>query len=1053
MKQLILVLLIFLTPPMSSYSQKATVSERKVVMKTYMFSDPDPVPDMEKNYPYFKFDGFTNESIQKEWNMVVLENDYIKVLVNTDIGGKIWGAIEKSSGKEFLYLNDVVKFRDVAHRGAWTSGGLEYNFGIMSHISTCATPQDYVIREYDDGSVSVIVGALDLHTNTRWNVEIHLPKDKAYVETRAFWFNSHELPVSYYHYMNAAAKAQGNLEFIYPGDHYIGHEGEVGDWPVENGKDISFYDNNDFGSYKSYHVLNGYADFMGGYYHDEDFGFGNIHNYDEMPGKKIWIWGLADEGMIWEDLLTDTKGQYIEYQTGVLFNQAMTRSSFTPFKHREFIPYDSHLSRELWFPVKGTGGMVKASEYAVMNLERINTDSVKVSLSALSPLNHKLIVRSMDGELLAERNISLSPLEIDIFTVNLAKGQEFTVELGDDLLFYSSKKEDVIVNRPLEFNEDFNWHSAVGYYTQGLELEKQQSYIEGGQPYKKAHDLYLKSLELDPAYTPALNRIAFNYYRGMQYHDALKYVLKVLAIDTYDAEANYLFGIINSKLNKTADAKSGFSIASQSTSYRSAAHTGLARLFLKEKRYRKAVEYAQKALNYNNTNVAAMEIQAIAFRMKNNREEADKILEVLYDLDETSAFVANERIAWGGDNAGDLSLLITNELPAETYLQLAIKYLDYGFVDESINVLKKGPEYAIILLMLAYLDAENREGWLQKGLDASPYLVFPYRTETYEAINELMKESDHWKLKYYAALILWKKDRFSEAKDLIRQCGEKPDFAPFYLAKAKLFANDEAIVIAALNKAGSLAPDDWRVNKALAEHSMKSGDYVKAAYLARKSFTKYPEWSVLGMLYAEALIRDGKYKKAMDFLNDLVVIPYEGAIEGRNIYYETTIRLAFDALKRNKYKTAVKYAEKAKVWPKRLGTGKPYNPDERLENSIIAYCHEKLGDIPKSREYYLKVVEYGVKDGQKEGPGLYLQVQALQKLGKNEKITSLLENALANDPENEFILWTKAIADKDEKTVNDLSEKLQKEALASPIGSSFILLNDYLGIKQNKDTK
>ena len=149
-------------------------------MKTYMFSDPNPVPEPGRIYPYFRFDGYTSKSIQKEWKMVILENDYIKVYVCPDIGGKVWGAIEKSTGKEFLYYNNVVKFRDVAMRGPWTSGGLEYNFGDIGHIPTCATPVDYNIRENTDGSVSCTVGAIDLPSRTKWNVEIILQKDKAF---------------------------------------------------------------------------------------------------------------------------------------------------------------------------------------------------------------------------------------------------------------------------------------------------------------------------------------------------------------------------------------------------------------------------------------------------------------------------------------------------------------------------------------------------------------------------------------------------------------------------------------------------------------------------------------------------------------------------------------------------------------------------------------------------------------------------------------------------------------------------------------------------------
>ena len=62
-------------------------------------------------------------------------------------------------------------------------------------------------------------------------------------------------------------------------------------------------------------------DFFGGYWHDEDFGMGRYSTHDDKPGKKIWIWGLSQQGMIWDKLLTDTDGQYVEVQSGRLFNQ------------------------------------------------------------------------------------------------------------------------------------------------------------------------------------------------------------------------------------------------------------------------------------------------------------------------------------------------------------------------------------------------------------------------------------------------------------------------------------------------------------------------------------------------------------------------------------------------------------------------------------------------------------------------------------------------------------------------------------------------------------
>src|SRR4051794_41822713 len=101
--------------------EKATIRETTKVITTYPFSDPDPIPQMNKIYPYFRFDGYTNKAVQKEWKVVEMENDYLKILIMPEVGGKIWSAIEKSTGKSYIYYNHTVKFRDVGMRGPWTS--------------------------------------------------------------------------------------------------------------------------------------------------------------------------------------------------------------------------------------------------------------------------------------------------------------------------------------------------------------------------------------------------------------------------------------------------------------------------------------------------------------------------------------------------------------------------------------------------------------------------------------------------------------------------------------------------------------------------------------------------------------------------------------------------------------------------------------------------------------------------------------------------------------------------------------------------------------------
>ncbi len=361
MRRLLLLLAVVCAavPAAAADAAKATVREYRKVIRTYPFSDPNPIAAAGRIYPYFRYDGYTNVPVDKEWTVVELENAYLKVTVLPEIGGKIWSAVEKSTGRSFIYDNHVVKFRDIAMRGPWTSGGIEPNYGIIGHTPNCATPVDYLALVEQDGTAKVIIGVLDLLTRTPWRLEIALPPDKAYFTTRSSWYNATPIEQPYYTWMNTGIKAAGNLELIYPGTHYIGHGGEVFPWPIhaENGRNLSFYEQNDFGPYKSYHVLGRHSDFFGAYWHDDEFGMGRYSTRDDKLGKKAWIWGLSRQGMIWEKLLTDTDGQYVEVQSGRLFNQAAEASTLTPFKHRGFAPHSFDDWTEYLVPGEGDEGV------------------------------------------------------------------------------------------------------------------------------------------------------------------------------------------------------------------------------------------------------------------------------------------------------------------------------------------------------------------------------------------------------------------------------------------------------------------------------------------------------------------------------------------------------------------------------------------------------------------------------------------------------------------------------------------------------------------------
>ncbi|PTM08106.1 MAG: DUF5107 domain-containing protein [Bacteroidetes bacterium] len=922
--------------------ETAKIEEVSMDFKTYPFSDPSPVVEMNNIYPYFKFDGYTNNAVEQAWKMVVMENEYIKVFVCPEIGGKVWGAIEKSTGKEFLYYNDVVKFRNIAMRGPWTSGGLEFNFGDIGHAPSCSTPVDYELIANEDGSVSCIVGAYDLPSRTRWNINITLPKDKAYIETKVSWFNTTNQFTTYYQWMNAAAKASGNLEFAYPGKNFIGHNGETGNWPMNNNRDISKYENNNFGGYKSYHVLNTYSDIFGGYWKDDDFGFGHYTAYDEKPGKKLWIWGLSDQGMIWEDLLTETKGQYIEYQSGKLFNQASPGSTFSPYKHKEFEPFTSDIITELWFPLKDTNGMVAASEHAVLNVEE-TTDSLTIYISALEQLSETLYV-SQNGKT-TENDIKLAPLEVFKTTINQDAKSDFKIILGNNLLEYSSKQEDQLVNRPIDHKKDFNWDSAYGTYTKALELEKQRQYTEALEAY---HDCIAK----DPGFLPAYSRLSLAYFRNMDYQIALKYSEEALMIDTYHPESNYAYGLVNQKLGKITDAKSGFSIASQSLSLRSASYIELAKLFLNESNYNKALHYADKAIKSDANNILGYMISAFANRHLQDEEHTQDAIDNIFKLDPLSDFTRHEAVILGKNDLETFNSKITNELPFESYLELAATYLQFNDKESAISVLKESQQHPIVNLWLANLDHINQDSYIKNVFEASAEMVFPHRVETAEFLETILKTNSHWKLKYYLGLIYWHKGLKEKASELFKQCKNEPDFAAFYLTKMNLMKLTSVEERNHLESAYELDSYNWRTALALSKNYLASKETSKAIEIGEKFIKLFPENSQIGMNYTSALLQDEQYLNALNFLEKFNILPFEGSTEGKKIYTLVCIKLALKAHEQKQYNEAIAYAEKAKLWPRNLGVGKPYDVDERLENYIIAKANDKLGN--KSNTQKLK---------------------------------------------------------------------------------------------------
>lgn len=951
---------------------QSTIREYEQSFPTYPFSDPSPIPLLSAVYPYFRYDGFSTTSIEKKWKVVALENKYIRLLILPEIGGKIWAAIEKSSGRSFLYFNHTVKFRDIAMRGPWTSGGLEANYGIIGHTPNCATPVDYITRTNEDGSVSCFIGALDLLTRSYWRVEIRLPIDKVYFTTQSFWYNTTPLDQPYYHWMNAGLKAGDDLQFIYPGNKYLGHNGEYGAWPVNpaNGKNVSFYRNNDFGGYKSYHVFGKYTDFSGAYWHNEGFGMVRYGTHDDKAGKKIWIWGLSRQGMIWDHLLTDTDGQYVELQSGRLFNQNTEMSSRTPFKHLGFAPYQTDTWKEYWYPVLGTRGFVSASEYGALNILP-EDHQLKIYFSAAQVLTDTLRITA-GAETLYKKVIHVLPLKLFADSIPFTTpGAPLTATLGNQLLSWSSSPTAGDLSRPIDAPAGFDWASPYGHYLAACEAMDQKN-------YPAAETSLDSALQKDPYFFPALVKKAELFYRNLRYSEALVFAKSALSINTEDGSANFIYGLINQQLGNYTDARDGFDIASLTPAWRGAAYTCLARLYLREKDWQRAATCATRALAVAPQNIDALQLQTVIARLLDDSSLYRKTLQTLLTLDPLNHFAHFEQTLGAGGIAGNspttagpapFTALIRNELPQETFLELGIWYANCNRSAEAIRVLQLSPSVAEVRIWLAYLTHQRPD---TASLD--PVRAFPFRSETAAVLENLLTSTPSWFIRYQLALIYKDRNRLEEARQLLNACGDQPVYAPFYAFRAALAApakpgspgtanaapsTTPASIRQDLEHAASLDPQ-WRYAKLLAEFELAHDNPLRAGQIAGQFYSAHPENYIMGMLYAKTLLFNKQYGACVQLLHHLTIIPFEGATAGRELYREALLMQAVGCIKQKQYKKALNYIGEAKKWPENLGVGEPYPQDQdlRVEDQLSFRCYTALHQEAEAHATLLRLDNY-----------------------------------------------------------------------------------------------
>lgn len=950
--------------PLLAFGQTVTVKD--TVYTTYPFSDPDPVPHDSHIYPYYKFEKFSHQSIQQTWKTVILENDYLRVRILPDVGGKIWSIYDKKQGKELFYDNDAIKFRDISLRGPWTSGGIEFNFGVIGHAPSCSFPVDYCTATKEDGSVSCWIGVLDLLTRTRWTVEINLPKDKTWVTTKTFWHNASGDFQPYYTWINTGVKATPDTRILYPAAYAIGHDGKTFSFPIEEGtgRDLSWLNQQNYGMDKSYHAGGSGKGWFASWWADEDFGMMHYALRDDKVGRKYFSWAQSDAGEIWRELLTDNKPQYIELQSGRLFNQNLIDSYKTPYKQFLFTPYGTDDYKEYWFPFAGIGAAQEANLRAVSSVEASGNDA-RVSIYPLKNLSGRLELCGAEGVLAAE-NVSLqTAVAWSKNFPDAAQVEKVTLD-GQEVWNKDEKK----LTRPDVINEQFDENSLPGNVTIA------QYYI-GMRYYDKAAWHVKKALDMDPANVAALDLSAMIALHAADWQKAFDDASKALAVDTYDPQANYLRGQAAVQLGRWNDAFDSFEIAAITPELRGAASTRLSALYWMRGEKELAALYADKALVCNSNNITACVLNYLA----TSDEAWLKKIESLDPLNHYPAFI---RYAEGRMDASSLAARIQQELNWQEYLEAAVFFNAIAESRMAEKILAACPEQNILTaIWSAWLNKD--EAALKAALGQPMDQVFAFRTESIEPLAWALEKTSDWKAAYLLSALYNHLGRKDEAQALVRDLKDIP-YAPFYAYRASLAYNE-----ADLLQAVKLDPIAWRYVRSIAFGRMNEGRHKDAAAILASYYAKHKDNFYIGEVYAKALIACQEWKKAEKVMTDIRILPYEGQAASHVMYRDIKLHLAAEAVDKGNYKLALQKVAESRLWPHNLGVGKPYDDliDNKAEDWIEAVVLARSGKQAEAQALLQKLPADGAwKDN--------YDAALVKKGGKYAKISPMLGNMDAN---------------------------------------------------------
>jgi tetratricopeptide (TPR) repeat protein len=1003
-----------------------------VTIPTYEVGKPEKSPMfLEKRvyqgssgvvYPYPVIESMSDEKVDKDYLAIWLENEYIKVMVLPELGGRVQMAYDKIKQRHFVYYNHVIKPALVGLLGPWISGGIEFNWP-QHHRPTTYMPVDTSIEDNDDGSVTVWVSEMEKMFHQKGMAGFTLRPGCAYLEIKGVLYNRTDVPQTFLWWANPAVEVNDQYQSVFPPDiNAVFDHGKraVSSFPIATGTyykmdysagvDISNYRNIPVPT--SYMGVNSHFNFEGGYENDTEAGMLHVASHHFSPGKKQWTWGNGDFGRAWDRNLTDETSDeeasrwkinrrgfrpYIELMAGVYTENQPDFTWLMPYEEKRFVQY--------FMPYRELGVVKEASKDLVLNISPVGKGQVAFKVFATSCQQVRIVLKDDNGDVYYDESKTLTPEEVlaETVAVDETPFNQLTLELrktypygerpvlcwhaeSDDIRPIPDSAEAALLPNQIKTNEQL--------YLTGLHLEQYR------HATWLATDYYEEALRRDPDDIRCLNAMGLWYIRKGRFDRAEQYLRKAVRLsqkrnpNPYDGEPIYNLGIALKYQGKLDEAYERFWKSTWNKAWADAGYFEAAKISTAQGRFEDALDEICRCLDNNWHNHKARALKTAILRKMERKEEALCLIEESLRFDRFNYGCRYEQYLLTGDEKLLAEMTLMMRKSSQNYDELALDYAAAGLRDEASDIwgfaISKGAVSPMTYYYLGrYEEAENT---------CSDY-CFPNRPEDVVALEKAKEQNPEGaKAPYYLGCLYYAARQYDLAIQNWELSAEKDPENPLVwrnLALARFNKQDrQQEALEYMERAFHLDQNDARTLMELDQLYKR----MQRPHEQRLQFLQlYPQLvqkrDDLVLEEITLLNQLGRYEEAMEKLDAHQFHPWEGG-EGKvsSQYQICRVELAKRLLAhiddKNSVKRAVKLLSECLDYPHHLGEGKLFGAQENDFYYLLGIAYDALGEKDHARECW----EEATKGPQEPAAAMYYndakpdkifyQGLALYKLGR-----------------------------------------------------------------------